>query len=190
MKISKKQARQFILAHQQLLPPRRLGGKQGIMDFVGRVGCIQYDPLDMVGSNPNLVLQARVRNYKPVMLEELLYSDRTLVDGWDKNAAIYLVEDWPYFQRYRNRVVQRQGHENGELYELVGKVKDAIGERGPLSSLDLDYKEKVDWFWAPAKASRAALETLFSWGDLVVHSRIGTRKVYDLAERHVAGACW
>ena len=99
MIITKKQARQFILAYQGLLPPHQLRTKGEILDFVRRVGCIQYDPLDMVGSNPNLVLQSRVRGYQPALLEELLYTQRRLVEGWDKNAAIYAVEDWPYFSR-------------------------------------------------------------------------------------------
>lgn len=185
MQLTKEQARIFILAHQQLLPPRHLQTKEEIMDFVARVGCIQYDPLDQVGSNPNLVLQSRVKDYQPDMLAELLYKDRKLVDGWDKNAAIYSVEDWPYFHRYRTRMIRRYGHELSVLHEILPKVIEAIQTRGPLSSIDLDYDAKVDWFWAPAKASRAAMETLFSWGDLVVFKRIGTRRVYDLSYRHI-----
>jgi len=180
-----RQARQFVLAHQGLLPPHQLKGKEEVMAFIRRVGCIQYDPLDMVGTNPNLVLQSRVRGYQPEILDGLLYGERQLVDGWDKNAAIYPVEDWPYFKRYRTRRVMRHGREITELYDVLPRVTAELRERGPLSSLEFEPGEKVDWFWAPASITRAALETLYSWGDIVVHSRMGTRRIYDLASRHI-----
>lgn len=185
MRITKKQARRFILAYQGLLPPRRFRGKEGIMAFVRRAGCLQYDPLDMVGTNPNLALQSRVKDYRPQLLEELLYVERQLVDGWDKNAAIYPVEDWPCFWRYRTRKVMRHGREITELYEVAPKVMEELKKRGPLSSQDFDAEEKVDWFWAPTSIARAALETLYTWGDIIIYSRVGQRRVYDLACRHI-----
>ncbi len=185
MQITKKQARQFILAYQGLLPPRELEGKEGIMEFVGRVGCLQYDPLDMVGTNPNLVLQSRIKEYRPQMLEELLYTDRKLVDGWDKNAAIFPVADWPYFCRHRNRKIQYYGREVTELSTVIPQVLDEIKDKGPLSSTDFVGEEKVDWFWGPAKASRAALEILWYKGEVIIFHRLRQRRVYDLTSRHI-----
>ncbi len=185
MKITRRQARQFILAYQGLLPPRRLRGKAGIMAFVRRVGCLQYDPLDMAGTNPHLVLQSRVRDYRPRLLEELLYADRQLVDGWDKNASIYPVEDWPCFGRYRTRKVVRRGREVTELYDAAPRVLAELEKRGPLSAQDFSSEVKMDWFWGPASVARAALEALYAWGDVVIHSRVGQRRVYDLASRHI-----
>ena len=67
--ISKQQARRFLLAHHGLLPPRKLQGKPGVLDYVARAGCIQFDPINVVGGNADLVLQARIANYK------FLYAD-------------------------------------------------------------------------------------------------------------------
>lgn len=89
MKITKEQARQFILVHQKIIPARKLLGKEGVLEYIRRVGCIQFDPLNVVGHNPYLVLQSRIKNFKPEYLRELLYSDRKLLDGWDKNMAVY-----------------------------------------------------------------------------------------------------
>ncbi len=63
--ITRRQARRYILAHQGLWPPYALQGKAGILSYVRRVGCIQFDPLDIVGRNPELVLQARVGDFHP-----------------------------------------------------------------------------------------------------------------------------
>jgi uncharacterized protein YcaQ len=113
--LSKPDARRFLLAHQHLWPPRRLEDKAGIMDYIRHVGCIQFDPINAVGRNPDLVLQSRVANYHPALLEDLLYTDRQLIDGWDKVASIYSTADWPYFAR--QRVAMEAWH--AERFELT-----------------------------------------------------------------------
>jgi hypothetical protein len=90
--IRKDHARRFLLTHLRLQPPRKLRGKQGVLDYIRHVNCIQYDPINVVGQNPQLVLQSRVRDYKPAMLDALLYKDRKLLDGFDKQMSIYPVE--------------------------------------------------------------------------------------------------
>jgi uncharacterized protein len=108
MQITKIQARRFLLAYQGLLPPRKLKGKTGILAFISQVGCIQYDPLDIVGNNPDLVLQSRVQGYRREMLKELLYEDRKLLDGWDKMMAIYLGGGLAIFQAHAGVFRQEQ----------------------------------------------------------------------------------
>jgi len=184
MKISKEDVKRFLLSYQNLLPPRRLSGGEGILAFVRKVGCLQFDPLNIAGKNTDLVLQSRVKNYMPDMLYRLLYEDRKLLDGWDKNMSIYPIEDWPYFQRFREDAkdhIRRSEH----IDEILEQIRKDIEVRGPLSSQDFDFDKKVGWYWAPAKASRAALESMYWWGELVVHHRAGTRKYYDLAGRHI-----
>jgi uncharacterized protein YcaQ len=187
VKLTKEQAWRFILAHQSLWPPYELKGKADILDFIRRVGCIQFDPLNIVGRNPELVLQARVSDFRPAMLEELLYADRRLVDGWDKNMSIYCVEDWPYFRRRREGARRRPGRSPEAVTSVLPKVRQEIEARGPLSSIDLDFDRTVDWSWAPTRLARAALESMYWWGELIIHHKVNTRKVYDFATRHIPG---
>ena len=179
------QARQFILAYQGLQPSLELTGKSGVLEYIRRVGCIQYDPLDIVGHNPELVLQARVAGFHPAMLQELLYSDRKLLDGWDKMMAVYPVEDWPYFRRQREAAREYFGNSSRPVVAVLPQVRQAIEAQGPLSSIDLQLNEIVDWPWAPTRLSRAALESMYFWGELVIHHKVHTRKVYDFARRHL-----
>jgi uncharacterized protein YcaQ len=186
--LSKADARRFMLAHQRLWPPRSLEGTAGMMDFIRHVGCIQFDPINVVGRNSDLVLQSRVASYRPAMLEELLYTDRQLLDGWDKVASIYPTADWPYFAR--QRVAMEAWHaERFELpMEILPEVIEAIRQRGPLSSIDLKNWETVEWTWGnEVRLARAALETLYGAGRLVVHHRTGTRRSFELAERTLPG---
>ena len=87
------EARCFLVRCQHLDSSSQLCGKDGVMRFFKKVGCVQYDPLNIVGRNADLVLQSRVSDYKAEMLESLLYEERSLVDGWDKVMSIYPTED-------------------------------------------------------------------------------------------------
>ena len=185
MTLTKQEARRFLLTHQHLWPPYAIEGKSGIVQYIRHVGCIQFDPLNIVGHNHDLTLQARIADFRPAMIQELLYSDRQLLDGWDKNMSIYHVEDWPYFRRYREQN-RKQPRRSGEQIEsALHQVRRAIEERGPLSSLDLEMKQVVDWWWSPTTLARAALESMYLWGELVIHHKVHTRRVYDFASRHL-----
>jgi uncharacterized protein YcaQ len=182
MYITKAQARRFLLVHQGLWQGREFQDKDGILAFIRHVGCIQYDPLDIVGKNPELVLQARVKDFRPDMLRELLYEDRQLLDGFDKAMSIYPVEDWPYFRR------RREAYKNGSgkaepIMSVLAQVRAAVEERGPLSSLDLEMNEKIAWDWSESRLARAALESMYFSGELVIHHKAHTRKFYDLVHR-------
>ncbi|MBT2293396.1 AlkZ family DNA glycosylase [Paenibacillus albidus] len=180
--LSKQQARLFLLHHQKLTAGALPEGKQSVYEYVRHVGCIQYDPLSIAGHNHELVLQARIPGFTPVLAQELLYKDRLLVDGWDKNMSIYCTEDWPCFQRRRELSSARMLANTAVMSAVTG-VREELRDRGPLSSLDLQGKEKVDWAWAPARLSRAALESLYFTGELAIHHRIHTRRYYDFAAK-------
>ncbi len=186
--LTRAQARRFMLACQNLWPPRALHGKSGVLDHIRRVRCIQFDPLNIAGRNPELVLQSRVADFRPSMLDELLYQDRKLVDGWDKMMSIYPVEDWPCFRRRREGARNHRGRSRDEVDQVVPQVRQELEARGPLSSIDLVFEKRVDWPWGVTQVGRAALESLWEWGELVIHHKVNTRKVYDFAQRHIPQA--
>ncbi len=187
IKLTKEQARHFLLLYHGLTNPPLFKGKKGILDYIRRVGCIQFDPLNKVGHNQELVLQSRVKDFKPALLEELLYKDRLLLDGWDKCMSIYPVEDWPFFEPLRQSDLERM-KQNSEVMAVASEVIDQIDKRGPLSSSDLIFNRTVNWSWAPTTLSRATMESLYFAGKLVVHHKKGTRKFYDLTEKNLPSA--
>jgi uncharacterized protein YcaQ len=189
MTLSKAHARRFLLAHQNLWPPRQIQDKAGILDFFRRVGCIQFDPIDIVGRNPDLVLHARVAGCDRSLLNELLYTDRLLLDGWDKVASIYLTADWPYFAR--RRAAMRHYHAETERskpgLEAAPDILEVVRQRGPTCSLDLKDLEKddtVSWSWGHrARLGSAALDVLYDIGEIGIHHRVANRRLFDLTER-------
>lgn len=189
IQLTKQQARQFLLLKHGLMNSYRFVGKQGVVDFVSQVGCIQYDPIDVCGKNAELVLQSRVKGFNKEMLEELLYQDRLLVDYPDKNLAIIPLEDWPYFGRYRQAARQ---HEQAfpQMKDLKGQVLTSIQNNGPLSSQELKLDGDFTWqsaiHWSGGtNVSRSMLEQMYSSGELIIHHKKGTRKYYDVAKNHI-----
>ena len=103
MKICKEEARNFLIRYHHLAASQMLSGTDGILTYIKKVGYIQYDPLNIIGRNTDLVLQSRIIDYRPELLEQLLYKDRLLLDGWDKMMSVYSRDDWPYFHLVREK---------------------------------------------------------------------------------------
>ncbi len=191
--LTKAQARQFILAKQGLLGSRRFSGKAGAYDYIRQAGCIQYDPVDVCGKNAELTLQSRVKGFQKSMLEDLLYRDRLLVDYVDKELSIWPAEDWPRFAPFRERSCIHGAAFPG-FSELEQEALSYIRSNGPVSSDTLPLDGEVFWHsslhWSgnwhgKSKAARSVLEQLYTDGTLIIHHKIGSRKFYDLAERHL-----
>ncbi|MDP5239679.1 crosslink repair DNA glycosylase YcaQ family protein [Uliginosibacterium sp. 31-16] len=180
--VSPAQMRRFLVSYQGL-DGDTFAGPQGVLDYVARVGCIQFDPLNVVGHNQELVLQARLRGFSRDWLRDLLYTQRALFDGWDKNMSILLTRDWPCFARLRTAARQRFDRPERPAAAIFEDVRQALRERGPLCSADIEAGEAVTWSWAPTRMSRAALESLYFCGELLVARKKGTRRYYDLATR-------
>jgi len=180
--ISQQTARRTILICQGLYPPRSWSGKRGVKSFLKKVRSIQFDPINVVGRNPDLVLQSRVKDFRPKLLDELLYKDRFMVDNWDKMASLSLVEDWPYFSHHRSRMEEIFGVPSEVVMSLAPVVLNQIQEEGPQCSLDYHLDEKTDWSWGPTRVTRASLEGLFKIGKLGVHHRVNNRRYFDMIE--------
>ena len=187
------QARRFLLIRQGLLGEYIFEGKAGALAYIRQAGCIQYDPVDVCGKNAELTLQSRVKGFKKEYLSDLLYKDRMLVDYTDKELSIFPVEDWPYFSEYRLRSYE-YGRQFDGLAELEEKAAAYIREHGSVSADTLPIDGDIFWHsyihWSgnrskKSKAARSVLEQMFTDGRLIIHHKAGSRKFYDLSEKHI-----
>src|SRR6185312_1094435 len=78
IQISREQARRFLATYH--FRPTNIAG------VIDRLRTVQYDPLNPVGRNPDLVFQARVPGYQVDDLQKAAYTDRMMYDAWDKQA--------------------------------------------------------------------------------------------------------
>ena len=83
--ISREQARRFLAAYH--FTPTDLAGT------IERLATVQYDPLNPVGRNPDLVFQARVPGYQVDDWQKVAYTDRLVYDAWDKQASQITMKD-------------------------------------------------------------------------------------------------
>lgn len=188
IQISLEEARNYMISYHNLDGSRSLQGESGVLDYVKKVGCLQYDPLNVVGRNPDLVLQSRIKDYNSDLLNELLYQDRTLIDGWDKMMAIYETIAYPYFKRIRDEkekemkyVLERRG--SIKALDYMDDIRKMIEESGPLQSNKVAIGEGTSNSWGHKKLSSATLDFMFQIGELGIYSKRNTQKIYDLNNR-------
>ena len=181
------------MTKQGLIGTYRFEGKPGAYDYVRQAGCIQYDPVDVCGKNAELTLQSRVKGFKKSMLQDLLYKERLLIDYADKELSIWPTVDWPCFSSYRERSLALAETFEG-LKELEEQTITYIDEHGPVCSDSLPIEGEIFWHssmhWSgnwdkKSPAARSVLEQLYTDGVLVIHHKKGSRKYYDLAEKHI-----
>lgn len=183
--LTNEQARNFLLSKHGLLGEYKFSGKEGVYDYVKQVGCVQFDPVDACGKNAELVLQSRIDGFTKDMLYQLLYTDRKLIDYFDKNMSICCVEDWKYFSRIRNHY-QSNGRSRDKIDPIAVELKHILKEKRFACSKDLEMSSTVDWYWSKTSLARAALETLYFRGDLIIHHKKGSIKYYALAEDYIS----
>lgn len=188
LKISKEEARDFLVNYQELNGKRSLKGHDGALEYMKKVRCIQFDPLDVVGRNPDLVLQSRIESYTPSVLEDLLYRDRVLVDGADKVLSIVMTEDYPQMTRVRQAATQLlirtlTYRDSLNALDLQDEVREYIRDNGPLPASRIDIGGRAgEGRWGHKKLSSATLDYMFHSGQLGIRSKIKTQKVYDLID--------
>ena len=185
VEISGDVARRYLALHHFLAPPRSLpSGADGIPAVFDRLGSIQFDPIDVAGRNHDLVLLARVADYRREVMDRLLYEQRSLYETYNKGLSIVPTAELPWYRVAWDRARQRhQGEAFDEHAPLVEELLARIRDTGPMSSTDVEPRAAIDWYWRPTNQVRAILEALAEAGILGLARRDGNRRVYDLAER-------
>lgn len=184
IKCSRVVIKKFILSKQLLFSPRKIAGMDGIETVFNSLRAIQYDPQNPCGGSVDLSLQARVSKIHPLDYYSWLYEQRKGIEAYDKELAVVPIEDLylcrGVFPKSRKRKLE-------EFLKASGKELDILLKRiekdGPLCSSDLDDNKKVDLFWEPARWSKAALDSLWKTGKLVISRRENGRKYYDLPHK-------
>jgi uncharacterized protein YcaQ len=182
MQVTAEAARRFLVARHFLAPARSVkGGKKGVLEVLDRLGSIQFDPLAAAGRNHDLVLHARVAEYKPEWTEGL-YASREIFEAYNKGLSFVPSSAFPWFRARAGSGAARTLHENADVAE---RVLDRIRADGPLSTLDFEREQgaTTDWFGAPENTVRAVLEAYALTSVLGLARREGNRRYYDLVER-------
>ena len=176
--LSHEQARRFLATYH--FTPSTLP------EVFERLGTVQYDPLNPVGRNADLVLQARVPGYRVDDWQKAAYTDRLIYDAWDKQACLVPTSDWT--MRAHTREMYRPYHDQEILQAEPGAaaaILAAIAEQGPLSSLEFEDRTHIgeQGSWSGMTRTKRILRAMWACGILLTHHRKGGRHYYDRPER-------
>lgn len=185
-------ARRLAITKQRLSEPTPPNTKDGILETVRSIGCLQLDPISAVARNHLLVLWSRIGSYDVKDLDALLGQDRKLFEYWAHAASIVLTEDFPLFdwtmQKYRG-FSTAEGDETGWMSQNLEFRDYILGElraRGPMQSKDFEDTSRSGWTssgWTNGRNVNRMLDNLWFRGAVLISSRKGGQRLWDLAER-------
>lgn len=170
-------------------------------EIIRHLGYIQIDTISVVERAHHHVLWSRQPQYKPELLAKL-EKERHVFEYWSHAASYLPMQDYRYSLPHKLYVQSNEGHWYKKEPEVMRQLLDRIKGEGALMSRDFEKMAEADgprhpkhgdlrlpvsamdqsWVGDPVKR---ALRQLFMEGRIMVASRTGFQKSYDLTERVV-----
>jgi uncharacterized protein YcaQ len=162
-------------------------GKAAVLKAIQHLGYIQVDPINVLQRAHHHVLWSRVPNYHPDMLHELQNPDAAVFEYWNHAASYLPMTDYrfslPLMRKYRGQF--HWSDDSPELRKSMRRLLSMIRKQGPLMLSDVESTGSVNG-WSAAttgKIERRALHELWMRGDIMIRSRRGVQKIFDLPAR-------
>jgi uncharacterized protein len=195
--ISLQTARRLFIMRQRLNDLKLANDAPGILDVVRDLGCLQLDPISAVARSHQIVMWSRVGQYDLAVLDQLLWTDRSLFEYWAHMASIVLTEDYPihalFMRTYARdeatgKVSQRYQQWLTANQKLKRHILQEIKQHGPLPARVFENKneESSGWYssgWTSGRDVSQMLDYLWTTGKIMVAGRSGIQKLWDLSER-------
>ena len=184
--IDSSQARAIALRAQGLDGATAFGsGKAGTLNAIEHLGYVQIDTISVVERAHHHMLWSRVPDYVPEWLREL-HAERRVFEYWSHAAAFLPMRDFrqslPLMRSFRRKF--HWSDDSPELRRVMRRVLARIRSEGPLRARDFESKDvHVLGSWTFGKMEKRALHELWMRGDVMVASRAGFQKSYDLTAR-------
>ena len=156
-----------------------------MLEVIGKLGSIQFDPIAVAGRNHDLMLHARVAGYEPAWCD-LLYERREIFEVTNKALSFVLTKEFPWFRLGIGRKGPRfHAAVLTENTAVAERVLERIRAEGALSTRDFEREHGApkDWFGMPENVVRAVLESYTVTGVIGLARRDGNLRYYDLLER-------
>jgi uncharacterized protein len=162
-------------------------GKAAVLKAIQHLGYIQVDPINVLQRAHHHVLWSRVPNYHPDMLHQLQNPDAAVFEYWNHAASYLPMNDYrfslPVMRKYRGQF--HWSDDSPELRKSMRRLLTMIRKQGPLMLSDVESTGSVNG-WSAAttsKIERRALHELWMRGDIMIRSRRGVQKIFDLPAR-------
>jgi uncharacterized protein YcaQ len=177
-------ARRFILGKQGVWPGRRWQGLEGTAEAMRAIEQLQLDPLVLLARAHDLILHARVVDYRQGDWARLTYEQRRFFD-WGGWLAVRPMDELPHWRVLMRRELDQPNwiafqQEHGPA---IAEMREVLAERGTVSNREFaaGTRVRIDNYRG-RKDSALALHFLWRIGDAMIHHRDGFERVYALTE--------
>ncbi|TNF32283.1 MAG: hypothetical protein EP329_10760, partial [Deltaproteobacteria bacterium] len=188
--MTREEAARFLVDHHGLRRPVPERGAAGARRVLAERRCVQLDPLDVIGTNADLVMQTRVDGLPRGAVYDALLPGHAF-EHFAKERCLLPASAFP---AYRDQAAETPWWRLGErrkrlpagVTERVLAELAALGRAATADELsDHGAVEALDWSgWkGTSKATTMALEVLWTRCQVVVAGRSGRGKLYDLPAR-------
>ena len=162
-------------------------GKAAVLEAIQHLGYVQVDAVSVIQRAHHHVLWSRVPDYQPEMLHELQSPDAAVFEYWNHAASYLPMADFrfslPLMRKHRREL--HWSDDTPELRKSMRRLIAMIRKNGALKLSDVESAGSTSgWFKAaPSKIERRALHELWMRGDIMIRSRRGVEKIFDLPSR-------
>ncbi len=159
-----------------------------ILEIISNIGMLQIDSINVVRRSHYLVLFSRIGHYNPLILDQLQYPERKLVEQWVNVASLINQDDFKYLvpmilMRRREPLTKRQLMNLGKDYKAVLKnIQKKIRTNGSSSADQFKEHNPNKMSWWSKKPARVALDILFRRGYIIISHRKNFKCFYDLSQ--------
>ncbi|WP_094134478.1 winged helix-turn-helix domain-containing protein, partial [Flavobacterium psychrophilum] len=176
------QLRFLTLESQGLTKPYPFGkGKDAVLKALEHLGYLQIDTLSIIERAHHHTLWTRIPDYTTEYLDELV-EERKVFEYWFHAASYLPMKDFRFVLPQMLEVKQSKTHYYNADAKVMKYVLDTIRGEGPKKARDFENETKKAGSWWSWKPTKIALERLFLQGDLMISSRNGMQKTYDITE--------
>ena len=182
---SKQDIRQYMIHHFGLDRLDAYGeGKSGVLTYIKQVASLQQDPINIIGTNIDIILASRFSDYSPQVLTELLYQDELLIEGFDKEACLFSRDEWGQFafardQRVAANLRTLSYRDQDKALDYLEEVTNLLqNSPEPVSPQDLNLGRLADSSWGSSNLGNTVLYHLWCQGVAVIAERKERRKLY------------
>ena len=193
---SLRSARRLTITKQQLagkLPSKPT--RETLLSLVRKLAYVQWDPVSIVAPSHLLTIWARVGPFRPSLLDDLLWKEKTLIEHWTPMASLVLTEDFPLYrslmERYPESLTRSWGNQRERAKrflvqhsELRRKILSAL-KKGPRTTgqfRDHSTTKRNDGDWAPSSDVSEMLFHLTMTGDVMVVGHEGAQNLWGLSD--------
>ncbi len=177
-------ARRFVLGKQGLWPGRRWRGLEGAEQAMRAIEQLQLDPLVLLARAHDLILHARVIDYRQDDWATLTYGQRKFFD-WGGWLAVRPMDELSHWRVLMRRELNQPNwiefqREHGPA---IAEMREVLAVRGTVSNREFTTgtRTRIDNYRG-RKDSSLALHFLWRIGDAMIHHREGFERVYALTE--------